>query len=296
MDKRRVVFQGLDQVWLEGVLEQGGHRAVGVELGRRDRFLGPVVRDHDAPEPFFQLGQRFGQAEHRHHFRGHGDIEPGLARRAVDPPAEADHDVAQGAVVHVDHPFPDHVTDIDIQGVPRDEMIVDQGRQQVVRRTDGVEIAGEMQVDVLHRHDLGIAAAGRPALDTETRSERRFAQADQRRVTDPVQGITEADGGGGFTLASRGGRDRGDQDKLAGRVVPPPRDRLERDLGLVPPVGFDLVPAKSQPGRDPVDRLQRRLLRDLDVGRHLVGFGHGWVLSSGLVGLSAARFTGTVYE
>jgi hypothetical protein len=39
-----------------------------------------------------------------------------------------------------------------------------------------VEVAGEVQVDVLHRHDLRIAAAGRAALHAEARAERGFAQ------------------------------------------------------------------------------------------------------------------------
>jgi hypothetical protein len=42
---------------------------------------------------------------------------------------------------------------------------------------DGVKIAGEMQVDLGHRHDLRIAAARRAALHAETGAERGLAQA-----------------------------------------------------------------------------------------------------------------------
>ena len=49
-------------------------------------------------------------------------------------------------------------------------------RQQVVGRADGVEVAGEVQVDVLHGNHLGVAAAGRAALDAEHRAQRRLAQ------------------------------------------------------------------------------------------------------------------------
>ena len=52
------------------------------------------------------------------------------------------------------------------------DVIVDQRGEQVVGGADGVEVAGEMEVDVLHRHDLGVAAAGRAALDAETWAER----------------------------------------------------------------------------------------------------------------------------
>ena len=57
------------------------------------------------------------------------------------------------------------------------EVVVDHRRQQVVGRGDGVEIAGEMEVDVLHRRHLGMAAAGGPALHAEAGAERGLAQA-----------------------------------------------------------------------------------------------------------------------
>ena len=50
--------------------------------------------------------------------------------------------------------------------------------EQVVGAADGVEVAGEVQVDVFHRHHLGIAAAGGAALDAEAGAEGRLAQAD----------------------------------------------------------------------------------------------------------------------
>ena len=47
------------------------------------------------------------------------------------------------------------------------EVIVQHGRQQVVRGGNRVEIAGEMQVDLIHGDHLGVAAAGRTAFDSE---------------------------------------------------------------------------------------------------------------------------------
>jgi hypothetical protein len=64
--------------------------------------------------------------------------------------------------------------------LPCSRVRVDHRGQQVVGRTDRVHVAGEMQVELFHRHDLGIAAAGRAALDAEDRSERGLAQAEHR--------------------------------------------------------------------------------------------------------------------
>ena len=75
--------------------------------------------------------------------------------------------------------------------------------EQVVGERDGVEVAGEMEVDVLHRHDLRVAAAGRAALHAEHRPERRLAQADHRLLADLVERVAEADRGRGLALARR---------------------------------------------------------------------------------------------
>ena len=47
---------------------------------------------------------------------------------------------------------------------------VDRGSNQVVRGAHGVDVAREVQIEVLHRHDLRIAAAGRSALDAKRRA------------------------------------------------------------------------------------------------------------------------------
>ena len=44
------------------------------------------------------------------------------------------------------------------------EVRVDHGRAEVVRGSDGVHVAGEVEVEQLHRDDLAVAAAGGAAL------------------------------------------------------------------------------------------------------------------------------------
>ncbi len=125
-----------------------------------------------------QVGDVGGQAEDGHDLAGHRDVEAVLARHAVGLAAQAVHDVAQLAVVHVYHALPRDLAHVDAQLVAVLDVVVQQRRQQVVGRADGVEVAGEVQVDVLHGDDLGVAAAGRAALDAEHGAEGRLAQRD----------------------------------------------------------------------------------------------------------------------
>ena len=223
------------------------------------------------PSRSFSSVERLGEAEDGHHLGGHGDVEAGLARHRVVRAAQAHDDVPQRPVVHVDHALPDDPPRVDPQRVAVVDVVVEQRGQQVVGQLDGVEVAGEVEVDVLHRHDLGVAAAGRAALHAEARPQRRLAQADARLLADPVQAVAQADAGGGLAFAGRRGRDGRDQDQLAGRLVLQPAIQVQRDLGLVLAVVLQVVVGDAQLGGDLLDRQHLRAAGDFNVGRQRSG-------------------------
>lgn len=65
---------------------------------------------------------------------------------------------------------------------------------------DGVEVPGEVEVDVLHGDHLGIAASGGPALHAEHRPQGRLPQGGHGVFADFPQAVRQAHGGGGFPL------------------------------------------------------------------------------------------------
>lgn len=205
MDQGRHVFQGLDQVRFDGVLQERRHGAGRVDIGRRDGLAVVRVGDDNAFQPFLEVVEARAQAQDGHHFRGDGNVEavfPGHAGRLA---AKARHDVAQFPVVHVDDALPDDAARIDAQGIALMKGIIHHGRQEHVGRGDGMKIPGEMQVDVFHRDDLGVAAARRAALDAEHRAEGGLTQADHGLLADLVERVGQADGGGGLALAAAWG-------------------------------------------------------------------------------------------
>ena len=134
---------------------------------------------------------------------------------AVDAAAQAGGDEAQLPVVHIHTALPCNAPGIDAEGVALIDVVVQHGGQQIVGRADGVEVAGKVEVDVLHGHHLGIAAAGGAALDAEHRPQRRLPQRHHGLLAKTPQGVGKADGGGGFALSGGGRIDGGDQDQLA---------------------------------------------------------------------------------
>ena len=269
VDEGRVVLQRLHQVGRQRVAQQSGHRALGLQVAGAYGLLITGAGHHDAAQPRLQVGQAGGQAQDGHDLGGHHDVEAVLPRVAVARAAQAHGDVAQRAVVHVHHALPRDAAHVDAQRVAVVHVVVDQCRQQVVRQRDGREVTGEVQVDVLHRHHLRVAAAGRAALHAEHRAQRGLAQADQRLLADAVERIAQAHGGGGLALAGRCGADGRDEDELA---VGPLLQRVQvgqRDLGLVVAIRHQVLVGNAQPvAGDVAHALQCGPLGDLDVRGH----------------------------
>ena len=256
---------------MDRVLQERRHRAVGLEVAGAHRLGVARVADDDRAAALLEVLQVAREAEDRHDLRGDRDVEARLAGHAVDLAAEADDGVAQRAVVHVEHAAERDVALIDAERVAVVEVVVDHRREQVVRGGDRREVAREVEVDVLHRHDLRVAAARRASLDAEARPERRLAQGDDRALAEPVEGLAEADGRGGLSFARRRRRDRGDEHERRLGPALGAGDRGDRHLGLVASVGDEVARIDSGRARHLLHRTQARFLRDFDVGLHRWG-------------------------
>src|ERR1051325_11557477 len=169
-------------------------------------------------EPLLQVIEAGRERQNRHDLRARNDDEPLLARRPGVQAAQPDDDVAQGAVVHVDGAGPRDAARVEAQRVAVMQVGVEHGRQQVVRARDGVEVAREVQVDVLHRDDLRVAAPRGAALHAEHRTQGGLADTERGVLTQTAQGLSDTHGHGRLALARRGrGRPGG-----ATAAAPPP--------------------------------------------------------------------------
>ena len=124
-----------------------------------------------------------------HHFGGDHNVKTALTWIAVCRAAQCHGNLPQRAIIHVKHALPGHSAHINAQRVAMMNMVVEQRGQQIVRERNGAEIAGEMQVDVLHRDDLRIATARRTALHTKHRAKAGFAKAHNRLLTGALQHV-----------------------------------------------------------------------------------------------------------
>jgi hypothetical protein len=134
-----------------------------------------------------------------------------------------------------------------------------------------MDVAREMEVEVLHRDDLRVAAAGRAALDPEHRAERGLTQAERDFLANVTEPLGQRDRRGRFPLAGLRRRDRGNADQLAVGDLLQSLEDVERDLGLVLAKEVVFVVLEARVLRDLRDRPELRLLGDLEARRHLRG-------------------------
>ena len=155
---------------------------------------------------------------------------------------------------------------------------IDGRGQEIVGGRHGVDVAGQVEVEVLHGHDLGIAAAGRAALDPERRPHAGLAD-DGHDVPAEVgpESLAQADGRRRLALAERGRRDGRHVDVVAQGAVLEPVEDVEVDLGLELAVEVEVILAEAESRGHLDDGQELGGLGDVDVARH--GFdglnGHG---------------------
>ena len=270
MYESRYVLQRLHQIRFQCVFHERRHRARRVQIARRDRFIFIRIRDDDPRQPRLEIRDVLCQAQNRHDFRRHRNLETVLARHAVHRPAEPDDDMTKRAVIHIQHATPDDTTRIDTERVSLLQMIVQHRREKIVRRRHRMDIPREMQIDILHRDDLRISAAGRAALHAHARPQRRLAKTNHHLFPDLGKSLRQSHRRRRLPFTRRCRRNRRHQDQFPDRRTLDPLRQPQRHLGLVRPIRLQLLLRNSDRRRNLPDGLHLRPLRNLNVRQHSI--------------------------
>ena len=153
-------------------------------------------------------------------------------------------------------------------------MVVEHGAQKIVRRADRVEIAGEMQVYIFHRHYLRIPAARRAAFYAEHGTERGFAKSRHGVFADTVKPVCKTYRSGGFPLARWRGVYGGNKHEFAVRFFIPARrvKRVYVYFCFIFAVRLHELRVYTRLARYIVNIFHRAVLRNLYIGQLFVPF------------------------
>lgn len=96
-----------------------------------------------------------------------------------------------------------------------------------------MEVAGKMQVHLIHRHDLRITAPRSPAFDPKTRAKGSFSDANGGILADRIQAVAQPNSRSCFPLAGRRWINGCNENKLAAGFAGKGVYEIFRDLGLI---------------------------------------------------------------
>ena len=208
-------FRSLHQIRMDGIFQQHSDSSCHSQIFYSKRLV--IIREaqQDVFDTTTQITHIFGKTKNRHNFRSRSNIETGLLGNPVRFRSKTDNDAAQRTVVHIKHSPPKNFFQSETFCLVLIEIIVEQSRNHVMGRGNGVKIPCEMKVNLIHRKHLCISSTGRSSLHSETRTERRFTKSDNRILSNFIQSQSKTDRYGSFANARFGCRDSSDQDEIA---------------------------------------------------------------------------------
>ena len=209
------------------------------------------------------------QAKDRHDLRRDRDHKVILADHSVHLISKSHNDVAEHSVVHVQTSLPDDLSWIDLQLVSLLDMIVQDRRQQIVRRSDCMEISRKMEVQILHRHYLRITASRSAAFDAKARAKRRLTERYDRLLSKFAKGLSKTDACCRLPFPGRRRVDGRHQDQLSIFPLADALYILIRYFRLVSAVELQLIFGDPQLFCDLGYVLHNRFLCDFNICLHL---------------------------
>ena len=158
MDEGCCMFGGLHEVRMDGIHEQHEQRAYATKVAHIERFALAGYTQQDVLKAFAKVVHICGKTKDSHNLGSRSDIESRFSDHTIAI-AQSRYDISQRTVVHIHHTSPINGLQLLWLALMAEDIVVDKSRYEVVGRSDGMHIACEMKVYLLHWQHLRIATA-----------------------------------------------------------------------------------------------------------------------------------------
>ena len=269
MDHHRSMFRGLNQIRLQGILEDHAKGSDAIEFSCKNRFPGTVVTDHNPSKPLPKIFHILGQGHDRHHLGSRNDIETGGMGESIKFGTQSCFTISQLTVADIKGSAPGHTIRVEVQRVIEMHRIVHHGREQIVSSRNGVQISGEVHVDVFHWQHLRVTPSCCTSLDAEGWPHAGFPESQGVFNTKFPECLGQSDGGACFPFSSRSRSHGRDQNQFAVWAILDPFPGLVLKFCFVFSVNFQILFIQVQLGSYILDRFHLCLLGDFNIRRNV---------------------------
>ena len=213
MNKCRCSLCCLNQIWLQSIEKESNDTATYTHIlyGKWLVILG------DAQEDIIDTATKIFDAccetHDSHNLRSRSDIETCLCLDAILI-ADTGDDAAETTVVYVHHAAPENLLQLESLCLVLETVVVQEGSNHVVGLCNGMEIASEMEINLIHRQNLGVTATCSTTLHAEARTQRWFAKSHYSLLANLLHTQGETYGYGGLAITSLGRTDSGNEDEM----------------------------------------------------------------------------------
>ena len=146
---------------------------------------------------------------------------------------------------------------------------VDLRGEEIVRRSDRVNVAGQMKIEFFHRNDLSVTATRRSPFDAERRPLTRLAKTtDDVPLQMRAERLTQADRRRALPFAQRRRRDARNDDVFAVRRVFQSVENVQFHFRFFRSVKFQFVLVQMNFSSQLLNVLRNLFLRDVQIRRH----------------------------
>ena len=110
------------------------------------------------------------QTKNSHNLRRNRDDKVIFTYNPIHLVAKANNNISENTIIHIETSFPDNLSRINSKLIALLDMVVQKSCQEIVGGGNCMEITGKVQIQILHRHNLRVSAAGCTSLDSKARS------------------------------------------------------------------------------------------------------------------------------
>ncbi len=160
MHKCRCILQSLNHIRTNSIFQKCRHCAYCLNFFCRNRFSFISISNYNSSQTFFQIFHVVCKTKNRHDFGCYRDDEMIFSCHTIHLASESYRNITKYTVIHIDAAFPYDLFWINVKFISLLNMIIKHCRKKVICRSNRMKISREMKIQIIHRYNLCITAAG----------------------------------------------------------------------------------------------------------------------------------------